>query len=150
MSIDPSDRFKTVAAVHLILKKSDKFLLGKRQNTGWADGKFHLIGGHAEANELLSATVQREGLEELGIEFNATDMELVHVRSILRPDHSRLHVYFLIHSWKGEPSIKEPELCSELNWFSIDELPSSITNDSKEVLKNIQEKIYYSEIDQNE
>lgn len=150
MIINPKDRFKMVVAVHLVLKQDDKFLLGKRQNTDWADEYFHLFGGHVEQNELVLKALIREGQEELGIQIDLSQTNLVHVRNILRPDHSRLHLYFIIQAWTGEVTIKEPELCSELQWFKINELPENTTVDSKQTLENIQRSMYYSEANQND
>ncbi|MBI3952447.1 MAG: NUDIX domain-containing protein [Candidatus Doudnabacteria bacterium] len=150
MSIDPKDRFKIVVAVHLVLKKDGKVLLGKRQNTGWADGKFHLFGGHVDQGELVLDALKREGLEELGIKIDPREAKLVHVRSVLRSDHSRLHIYFEIHRWERELEIKEPRLCSELGWFDVNNLPENITRDSLESLTFIEKNINFHQTDHNE
>lgn len=145
MGIAPADRYKIVVAVHFVLRKEGKFLLGKRQNTGWSDGKFHIMGGHLEPNELALTTLRREAWEELGITFKPEDIKLVHVRNMTRPDHSRLHLYFEITNWEGQLQIKEPELCSELKWFDIDHLPENLTQDARETLTNINHGIIYYE-----
>ncbi|OGE81159.1 MAG: hypothetical protein A3H72_03430 [Candidatus Doudnabacteria bacterium RIFCSPLOWO2_02_FULL_48_8] len=148
--ISPGDRFKVVLAVHLVLREGDKILLGRRQNTGWADGKFHLFGGHAEPNELALKTLRREAEEELGVKIALDSTELKHVRSILSPDHTRLHLYFVISKWSGEIALKEPELCSELKWFDINDLPDDITRDSREAIANIEKNNYYSQTDRDD
>lgn len=149
MVIQQSDRFKMVVAVHLILRKESKILLGKRQNTGWADGQFHLFGGHVENREFVSNAVVREALEELGIKINPQDLELAHIRNILVPGRERLHFYFKVDRWEGQVTIREPELCSELAWFDVNKLPEHTTNDTLETLKMIEQKKYYSETDKH-
>jgi 8-oxo-dGTP diphosphatase len=141
----PNERFKVVAAVHFILLKDGKTLLGKRQNTGWADGKFHLIGGHIEKGELALTALMREAKEEVGIQIDLNQTRLAHVRSILQSDHTRLHLYFVITAWTGEIVNKETELCSELEWFDLQQLPQDITEDAVDTLKNISQNNYYSE-----
>ncbi len=150
MTISPSDRFKMVVAVHLVLRDGKKILLGQRQNTGWADGLYHLFGGHVEEKEMASEAVQREGFEELGITVDPKDLKLVHVRNILRPDHSRIHLYFAIDRWSGDVIIKEPTLCASLDWFELSSLPANITIDTKETLESIEKGIYYLESKAND
>ncbi len=150
MTIAPADRFKMVVAVHLVLRAGNKILLGQRQNTGWADGSYHLFGGHIEENELASAALVREGLEELGITIDPKKIKLVHVRNILRADHSRLHLYFAIDQWSGNVIIKEPALCAALEWFDLAKLPTNITQDAKETLESIEKGIYYAENQTND
>ena len=45
------ERFKLIVDVHLLLIKDGKIVLLKRANTGYEDGKYGLIAGHADGNE---------------------------------------------------------------------------------------------------
>lgn len=150
MIISPNDRYKIVLAVHLVLMDGKKALLGRRQNTGWADGKFHLFGGHVEEHEFALAALAREAEEELGIKIDLQKTKLVHVRNILRSYHSRLHLYFLSEGWQGEVRNNEPAKCSEFGWFDLNNLPKDITDDALETLNNIANKINYFQTDKNE
>jgi ADP-ribose pyrophosphatase YjhB (NUDIX family) len=150
MIIPPKDRFKVVLAVHVVLVKENKVLLGRRQNTGWSDEKWHLFGGHVEENEFALDALAREAEEELDIKIDLEKTRLVHVRNILRSDHTRLHLYFLVDGWQGDVSNKEPDKCSELSWFEMNNLPKNMTTDSFETLNNITSKINYSQTDKNE
>jgi ADP-ribose pyrophosphatase YjhB (NUDIX family) len=103
-----------------------------------------------EDQELVSNAVAREGLEELGIKIDSKDLQLAHVRNILNPDHSRLHLYFVIDHWQGQVVIQEPELCSELAWFETSKLPENITKDASETLRMIDKKKFFYETNVNE
>ena len=146
MSTAPNDRFKMLVAVHFVIYRDQKILLGLRQNTGWSDGLWHLIGGHVEEGEMITDAVIREAREELGIEVNRKSLRLVHVRSILRPSHSRLHMFFHIEEWQGQIENKEPDKNPKLNWFDVDSLPENTTEETKINLQDIRNNINYSEI----
>ena len=61
------ERFKVITAVHLILIENNKILLQRRYNTGYEDGNYSVVAGHVEENESVIETMQREALEEIGI-----------------------------------------------------------------------------------
>lgn len=60
-------RHKIVPAVFLLLIKNNKVLLLKRQNTGYADGKYSLVSGHVDKGETMQEAIIREAKEEAGI-----------------------------------------------------------------------------------
>jgi 8-oxo-dGTP diphosphatase len=60
-------RFKRIPAVYLILRRDSQVLLLKRANTGYQDGKYSLIAGHLEGDELATEATAREAKEEAGI-----------------------------------------------------------------------------------
>lgn len=49
--ISPDQRFKLILSVYLIFERDGKVLLLKRQNTGYEDGNYGLVAGHADGNE---------------------------------------------------------------------------------------------------
>lgn len=60
-------RHMLVGDVHLLLINSaGEVLFGRRQNTGYRDGAWHLPSGHLEAGESLVTALIREAREELG------------------------------------------------------------------------------------
>lgn len=142
------ERFKLIPAVYLVLKKGDEVLLLRRDNTGYQDGKFGLIAGHADGNELMRDAMIREAKEEAGIDILPNGLEFVHISHRLtrnQPGQERIDIFFACSSWHGEVTNKEPHKCSELRWFSFDNLPFETIPFVRLVLENIQNKIYYSE-----
>lgn len=142
------NRFKITTAVNLILRQGDKILLLKRTNTGNQDGKYNLIAGHLEADELGSEAIAREAKEEAGIDINIKDIRFVHLVQRLPQNNDQeeyLDIFYEANIWQGEPTIREPEKCLELGWYSIDNLPMQTIPLLPIVLKQISNGVSYSE-----
>lgn len=90
----------------------------------------------------------RECKEEVGIDVKIEDLTFVHVshRSILSLDKIYFDVYFIINKYDGVPSIMEPDKCSELDWFDIDNLPHDIIELRRVAIEAFKSKKYYSEV----
>ncbi|OGF83349.1 hypothetical protein A3B18_02070 [Candidatus Giovannonibacteria bacterium RIFCSPLOWO2_01_FULL_46_13] len=146
-----SERNKAVPASYLILEKEGKVLLGQRINTGYCDGYYDLPAGHVEAEELPLRALIREAMEEIGIEILPEDVQFVHV--IYRPKHDetgeRVDFFFKALKYSGEPSIKEPNKCGDLQWFPYDDLPEKVTPHVRDVLGRYRKGINYSELSSN-
>jgi len=118
-------RYTTIIDVHLFLIQKGQILLGQRQNTGFEDGKFHLPSGHLEKDETVVHALIRESQEELGISIDPKDVVFALV-SHQRVSTGRVGLFFVVQEWKGEVQNMEPEKCSKLQWFNIDNLPENI------------------------
>ena len=140
------EHYKTISAVLILLFNGDKVLLQKRSGTGFADGMWDFsASGHVEENEPLSRTVAREAKEELGIEVkNSEFVGLIH--SLGEDGIPRYLAVFKIDGYVGEPKICEPDKCSELKWFDINDLPENIIGSRKMSLERINEPGFYFEI----
>src|SRR5258708_18688900 len=106
-------RFKLVIDVHLILRKRNKILLLKRQNTGYEDGSYHLPAGHMDGNERVKRALIRESKEEVGISIDESNVRLVHIMHSLT-NSERMAFFFEVQKWTVEVANMEPEKCSEL------------------------------------
>ena len=115
-------RFKLVIDVHLIVRKGNKILLLKRQNTDYEDGSYHLPAGHMDGNEPVTEALIRESKEEIGIDINEVDVKLVHIMHSLT-NSERMGFFFEAKKWHGEITNMEPEKCSALEWFDLNNLP---------------------------
>lgn len=113
-------RNQVVVDVHLLLLRGDHILLGERQNTGFADGAWHVPAGHLEADEELRRGLAREAFEEVGIVVDPAAAELVHV---MHHASGRLATFFAVRRWSGEVANQEPDKCRRLAWFPLVELP---------------------------
>ncbi|MEV4239198.1 MULTISPECIES: NUDIX domain-containing protein [unclassified Nocardia] len=115
-------RHKVTGDVHLLLRRGTEVLFGRRQNTGFEDGAWHLPSGHLEADESVVDALIREAREEIGVSIAPED---VHFSHIMHNSSSggRIAFFFTVDTWQGEPTNLEPEKCSALEWFAADALP---------------------------
>ncbi|WP_052390817.1 NUDIX hydrolase [Streptomyces sp. NRRL B-24484] len=115
-----------VVGVHLVLADERGVLLGRRRNTSFAAGLWHLPAGHMERGEPVTRSMTREAEEELGITIAEDDLELVHTLHHLgaNPDRSRLQLFFRPGRHGGRVRNAEPHKCEELRWWPLDRLPA--------------------------
>jgi len=139
------ERFKAAVTVGLILlNDKGQILLQKRCNTGYMDGKYALVAGHLEKNESLINGVIREVEEEINVILNKNNVEFV---CIIRDgnNYDYINTYFKYQNYSNEVRNLEPEKCSELKWFDIDNLPDNIIPNDKRAINNMNKKIYLDE-----
>jgi 8-oxo-dGTP diphosphatase len=144
----PNQRFKLIPAVYLLLRRDDEVLLLKRANTGYKDGKWSLIAGHLDGDELATDGMIREAKEEADITLQAKDLRLAHVAHRLcreQANQERIDLFFEATEWNGEPTNKEPEKCDGLEWFSIKRLPPDTLPLIRRVIARVARGDVYSE-----
>lgn len=140
----PTDRFKLILSVYTVFIKDDQTLLLRRANTGFEDGNYGLVSGHADGNETATHAACREALEEAGLTLNPDELEFIHLMHRIGADE-RIDVFFKVSHWRGEPVNNEPEKCDDLSWFPVDKLPNNIIPYIKQALECHQKGITYSE-----
>lgn len=131
-------KFKTPSAVIVFLLKNSngrrQILLQRRKNTGFGDGMWDLsCSGHVEYKESMLKAAVRECKEELGIQLNAANLHFaafIHKRDEVY-DKTYCNAYFYSENFLGEPQVCEPNKCSEIKWFYIDELPLDLLDDRR-------------------
>ncbi len=122
-----SERFKLISAAHLLVFQGDKILLLKRQNTGYEDGNYSVPAGHHDAGESMSTTAIRELKEETDLDVAKEDLQSGCVMHRKKPSGDEsIDYFFIIKKWSGTLRNCEPEHCSELDFFSLDHLPSNV------------------------
>lgn len=112
-----------IPAVVVIVRRDDKILFVRRANTGYQDGKLCIPGGHLEADESFTEAAVREVKEETDLDIEASQLRFVHVQQTFDGIDVRVHVFFELDSWRGEPVNAEPEVHSEMLWLSVSDLP---------------------------
>lgn len=127
--------------VCLLLIKNNQVLLLKRKNTGYMDGYWHVPGGSLGENESLSHAVAREGQEELGIQVDPAQVKLFYIRHL---NKKTLGFYFLAQNWNGEPKNNEPDKCTEVAWFALNELPHEMSHFARIVVESYKSGVQYS------
>lgn len=142
------ERFKLIPAVYLVLRKGDEALLLRRANTGYQDGKYSIIAGHLDGDELSTEAIVREAKEEAGITVDPKDLTFVHVCHRLSRNQvgqERLNLFYEANKWQGDITNMEPEKCDDLSWFSISKLPAEMLPLVKRVIDDIARGVAYSE-----
>ncbi|MER5970015.1 methyltransferase domain-containing protein [Streptomyces sp. NPDC002055] len=126
----PPRRHTEVVDVHLVLRREGQVLLSRRANTGYADGLWHAPSGHVEDGEDVREAMIREAREETGLDLRPEDLRVALVmqhrapRADARP---RTGWFFEVtYGAGGEPVNREPEKCSQLDWFPLDALPDDM------------------------
>jgi len=144
--------FKSFSAIFpIILQEKDdtiQILLHRRKNTGYQDGKWDIAAsGHVDEGETAKMAVVRECAEELGIDVKIKDLSFVHLSHRVSNTGGRTYydIYFVVNKYHGIPKVIEPDKCSELRWFKIDDLPNEIIDIRKIALDNYKNDIQYSE-----
>lgn len=143
-------RFTLRCAVFLILTKYEngkKYILcQKRQNTGILDNQYDIAcSGHLEKDESVKEAMIREAKEEIGIDINYEDLEYSSTIHATFYDSDYILVTFKTDKYSGTPTIMEPDKCSELKWFEIDNLPEELATTRQVMLYNDKNNIKYSE-----
>ncbi len=110
------ERFKLIASVYILFIRDGKILLLRRANTGYEDGNYSLVAGHADGGDALTQATVREAREESGVEINPRDLRLKVVMHRIGDDE-RLDFFFEPKQWNGAPQNMEPKKGDDLSWF---------------------------------
>ncbi len=132
-----TERYKCPVAVILLLVRRNEstsrkeVLLTKRQG-GYAAGMWDLsASGHLEPNELLADAMIREAGEEIGVTIRKEDLEFSSVVHDTSPDKAYINFNFICEQFEGQPTICEPDKCSEIKWMPIDDLPPNLMTERR-------------------
>jgi len=120
-----SDRFKLIPSVYLLLVDGDSILLSRRFQTGYEDGNYGLVAGHAEGGETFREALVREAFEEAGIRVEPGQLEHAHTMHRWCGDHERVDFFFTTPRWSGNIENREPSKCDDLAWFPLEHLPEN-------------------------
>ncbi len=115
-----------IVTVYALIRDGDKILLQQRQNTGFGDGSYSLIGGHVDEGESARDALIREMKEEIGLCVSSEDMKFACFLHRNTPKGTYLNLFFEVRKWEGTPKICEPHKASDLNFFPAKNLPSNI------------------------
>jgi SAM-dependent methyltransferase len=121
-------RHSEVVDVHLILLRGRDVLLARRAGTGYADGLLHAPSGHLEDGEDVRAGMIRETREEIGLDLVPEALQAAVVMQHGSPGGMpRIGWFFTARLAEGaEPVNREPDKCSGLGWYPLDDLPDDM------------------------
>jgi len=112
----------------LIVDDQGRLFLSRRGSKAKNErGLWEFPGGSVEFGEKLVDALRREMREEYGLEIQVG--ELLDVVDHILPEEEQHWVSpaFICTITSGEPRILEPEKCSEIGWFSPDQMPEELT-----------------------
>ena len=92
-------------AVGILMRPNGDVLLGQRPAGKPYAGYWEFPGGKVEAGEDIFCALQREFVEELGLDITSAD-EWCGVEHVYEHAHVRLH-FFISRAWRGEPQSLE-------------------------------------------
>lgn len=125
----------------LIVNSSGKLFLAKRGPFARNErGLWEFPGGSVEFGETLASALQREMREEFGIEIIVG--ELLDVINHILPEEGQHWVSptYICKIISGSPAILEPEKCSEIGWFSVDEIPTNLTQITRQNFEHYRQR----------
>src|SRR3989338_3830927 len=125
------ERFKLIPEVYLVLVRDKKVLLSRRFQTGYEDGNYSMIAGHADGNETMREALAREAKEEAEI-TKESDFILRQNNGAVR---SRTQNRISAMIWRGFRLIGCPTTP-----FSIFEKRSNVTSMECAILNSAGEK----------
>ena len=130
--------------VRLILyNKGNILLLRQKKALG---GNYTLVGGTIEDTEYALDSLIREAQEEAGIVLKEENLHLVHVlHKRTKSNGHRITLYFKANLWEGILNTGEPHKFKGVSWFSLENLPTNLSDTVRHVLKEYREGKMYSE-----
>jgi ADP-ribose pyrophosphatase YjhB (NUDIX family) len=121
-----NDQFSVTSGA-IIINDEGKLLLLKhvfRAGVGWG-----IPGGFIKAGEQPEEAVRRELLEEAGLELKTVKVAFTRTLKTIQ----QVEILFYC-SPNGTPEPKSMEI-EEVGWFSLDELPESLSQDQRYLIK---------------
>ncbi|OEF69125.1 DNA mismatch repair protein MutT [Vibrio splendidus 1F-157] len=119
--------------VQLVFVSRNQLLLAFRQNTEAFDQYWGFPSGRIEDGESPLDAAEREALEETSVSTN----ELNLAAELVDPSLPIRHYFYLCFDWVDKIENAEPNLCRELRWFNLDELPEKCTPITYVAMKKI-------------
>ncbi len=140
-----TNKFKLPVGVFLLLiDNNGKLVMQLRENCSFS-GMYGLVGGHLDGNESIAFAIIREAYEEIGVEINLDDLSLATVCHSNAGGNEYIQFYFKCNKWSGNIQNNEPEKCSEISSFALDDLPENTVPYIKEAIDKIQKNITFYE-----
>ncbi len=122
--------------LHIVLLKDGCLLMGRRLNTRFGAGQYHVPAGHLESDETILDGAIREAREETGVELAPDALDLAYVMHF-RGESDRLSLFFVAERWLGEISNREPEKCAGWEWVPTDWLPEDTVPYARQALADL-------------
>ena len=111
--------------VAAIIKRDNRILLGERIGAHGAN-TWATPGVHLEFGESIAECVQREVLEETGLQISATK-KLGFTNDVFEQEGKHYITLFVVaENAIGDAKVMEPNKCKQWKWFAVDSLPEPL------------------------
>ena len=119
--------------VSAILQSEGLILLCLRGKTKHSPEQWSLPVGHVEVGENNIDALRRELFEEIAVQLIDCELFTTLFDNSLNVENNIYHIL----EWRGVIKNLEPDLCTQIDWFSKDNLPSPLTKPTATVLKGL-------------
>ncbi len=130
-------KLRSYVCVYLVLEQNGKILLSLRENTGYEDGKWSMVAGHAEEGEMARDAMVREAMEEAHIMIALEDLDCAYVMDRKSPNRQNIDIFFRCSKYQGELRNNEPHKCGGLRFFDKSDLPENMVDYVKVAIADI-------------
>ena len=103
--------------VAVIWNDQGQILIDRRRAEGLMGGMWEFPGGKVETGETIEECIQREILEELGIEIAVGDRLIT-----IHHDYSKFSVTLTVHHCRHVTGVPQPLESDEIRWVTLEEL----------------------------
>lgn len=121
-----------------ILNSKGEVLPGKRKSV-LGKGEYAPPGGHLEFGETFEEGCKKEVKEETDLDIDTVELFNVENNLYYVKTNNKHYVSlsFRTKYFEGEPKVMEPEKCESWNWFSLDDLPSPLSEFTETALNKL-------------
>lgn len=123
----------------IVNQKGEVFLAQRGPLAKNERGLWEFPGGSVEFGETLRQALQREMLEEFGIQIEVGKLLDVADHILREEGQHWVSPTYLCRITSGEPRIMEPDKCSDIGWFDVDTVPEQLSQISRVNLANYRE-----------
>ena len=111
--------------VGIFVVKNDKVLMLQRKNAH-GEGTWSIPGGHLEFNETIEECAAREVKEETGLDIKNIRLGPYTNDFFYKEDKHYITLFAISEPINGAPKNMEPHKCSNIGWFSLNDLPNPL------------------------
>lgn len=128
----------------MIQNERGEVLLGLRRGSH-GSGEWSFPGGHLEMGETIFETAKREAKEETNLDINK--FELISVADEMRylksdgKHYLNIGVKGLYEG--GDIFVMEADKCEKWEWFSLNDLPNNLFEETELIIDNFRNKLMY-------
>ena len=140
-----SNNLRPHVASFVLFMKDDEVLLQLRKNIRF-DGQYGVPSGHLDEGESVTDCAIREIKEEVGIDLKKEDLEFANVSHCNEYNKDYIQFFFVCKNWEGEFENTEPDKCSEMKFFPINNLPDNMVSFVRSGIESILKKEVFSEL----